>query len=413
MNAERKRNIQIGLFALVAFALLCAGLNYLKGRDLFSSGAKLTACYASVDGLTDSSPVLFRGFKIGSVKDIEIDQFATDPSKAFTVIINIEKNVEVPIDSRAEIVSTDLLGGKGVEIILGSSAEFLSTGDTISTSVRTSFLDDLGPVKDQASELMTSATGVIKDIDTILDARNRRSIDEMISCMNKAMKNIEVLTANLSRLTGSTGAVTSTFNSSSHLMESLDAQTRNLDSIMSNVNEATGSLASADLGHAVAELDSVLSKVSAALGAQGNVGKLVSDAQLYDNAAAAVENLNRLLVDIRLNPSRYMNISAFRFGGKQIYFSDTNTSSSVMRGTVYVVNIMTSKKPVDAPTSIAGKKVVENCYDGKYNYLVAPFASVEEAEAFIAENGLAVSYPNVVVEVYVDGVRRRYNTPRN
>lgn len=407
MNAERKRNIQIGLFAVVAIALLCAGLNYLKGRDLFSSGAKLTACYGTVDGLTDSSPVLFRGFKIGSVKDIEIDQFAADPSKAFTVIINIEKNVEVPIDSRAEIVSTDLLGGKGVEIILGNSDEFLSTGDTISTSVRTSFLDDLGPVKDQASELMTSATGVIKDIDTILDARNKRSIDEMLSSLNRAMRNIESLTANLSRLTGNTGAVTSTFNSSSHLMASLDTQTRNLDSIMGNVNKATGSLAAADIGHAVAGLDSVLSKVSIALSSQGNMGKLVNDAQLYDNAAAAVENLNRLLVDIRLNPSRYMNISAFKFGGKQIYFSDTNTSGSVMRGTVYVVNIMTSKKPVDAPTSIAGKKVVESCYDGKYNYLVAPFASAEEAEGFMRENVFAVSYPNAVVEVYVDGVRKR------
>lgn len=407
MNAERKRNIQIGLFAVVAIALLCAGLNYLKGRDLFSSGAKLTACYGSVDGLTDSSPVLFRGFKIGSVKDIEIDQFAADPSKAFTVIINIEKNVEVPIDSRAEIVSTDLLGGKGVEIILGNSDEFLSTGDTISTSVRTSFLDDLGPVKDQASELMTSATGVIKDIDTILDARNKRSIDEMLSCLNRAMRNIESLTANLSRLTCGTGAVTSTFDSSSRLMESLNAQTRNLDSIMGNVNKATGSLAAADLGHAVAGLDSVLSKVSIALSSQGNMGKLANDAQLYDNAAAAVENLNRLLVDIRLNPSRYMNISAFKFGGKQIYFSDTNTSVSVMRGTVYVVNIMTSKKPVDAPTSIAGKRVVESCYDGKYSYLVAPFASAEEAEGFMRENGLAISYSNAVVEVYVDGVRRR------
>lgn len=407
MNAERKRNIQIGLFALVAFALLCAGLNYLKGRDLFSSGAKLTACYGSVDGLTDSSPVLFRGFKIGSVKDIEIDQFAADPSKAFTVIINIEKNVEVPIDSRAEIVSTDLLGGKGVEIILGGSNEFLSTGDTIQTSVRASFLDDLGPVKDQASELMTSATGVIKDIDTILDARNRQNIDEMIVSLNRAMKNIETLTANLSRLTCNTGAVTSTFNSSSLLMESLNAQTRNLDSIMSNVNEVTGSLATADLGHMVAEFDSVLSKVGMALGAQGNVGKLANDAQLYDNATAAIENLNRLLVDIRLNPSRYMSISAFKFGGKQIYFSDTNTSGSVMRGTVYVVNIMTSKKPVDTPTSIAGKTVIESCYDGRYSYLVAPFASAEEAEVFLTENKLAVQYPEAKVEVYEDGVRRR------
>lgn len=406
MDAERKRNIQIGLFAAVAFALLCAGLNYLKGRDLFSSGAKLTACYASVDGLTDSSPVLFRGFKIGSVKDIEIDQFADDPSKAFTVIINIEKNIEVPADSRAEIVSTDLLGGKGVEILLGEAKEFLSTGDTISTSIRTSFLDDLGPVKDQASELMTSATGVIKDIDTILDARNKSNIDEVLSSLNKAMRNIEAITSNLNKLTCSSGAVAGTFDSSRKLMDNLNSQTRNLDSIMSNVNSATGSLANADLGHMVSQLDSVLSKMSSALSSQGSVGKLATDARLYDDAASAVENLNRLLVDIRLNPSRYMNISAFKFGGKQIYFSDTNTSSGVMRGSVYVVNILTAKKPIDVATSIAGKKVIENCYDGRYNYLIVPFATAQDANAFIDENKLISDYPSLKVELYVDGVRQ-------
>ena len=90
MNSERKRNITIGAFAIVAIAILCVGLNYLKGRNLFSSGAKLTACYASVDGLTDSSPILFHGFKVGTVKDIDIDQFASDPAKVFTVVINIE-----------------------------------------------------------------------------------------------------------------------------------------------------------------------------------------------------------------------------------------------------------------------------------------------------------------------------------
>lgn len=95
MNSEKIRNIKIGLFAIAAFVILCVGLNYLKGRDLFSSGAKLTACYAAVDGLTDSSPILYHGFKVGSVKDIEINQYAKDPSQVFTVTINIEKNLEV------------------------------------------------------------------------------------------------------------------------------------------------------------------------------------------------------------------------------------------------------------------------------------------------------------------------------
>lgn len=407
MNAERKRNVQIGVFAIVAIALLCTGLNYLKGKDLFSSGAKLTACYGSVDGLTDSSPVLFRGFKVGSVKDIDIDQFAIDPSKAFTVTFNIEKNLQVPVDSRAEIVSTDLLGGKGIEIVLGSSAEFLSTGDTIATSIRSGLLENLAPVKSQASELMVSATGVMRDIDTILDHQNKHNIEQILVSLNRAMRNVETLTANLSQLSNAGGSIAGTFNSTSQLMANLNDQTRNLDSIMANLNDATASLATADLGHVVAQLDTVLARVGGVLGSQGSVGKLANDARLYDDAATAVENLNRLLVDIRLNPSRYISISAFKFGGKQIYFSDSSTSADIMRGSVYVVNILASKKPVDAPTSIGEKKVLESCYDGRYYYIVAPFATEADAQDFITANNLSKAYPDAKVELYVDGLRSR------
>ncbi len=406
MNAERKRNIKIGLFAVVAVAILCAGLNYLKGRDLFSSGAKLTACYASVDGLTDSSPILFHGFKVGSVKDIDIDQYASDPNKVFTVTINIEKNVEVPIDSRAEIVNTDLLGGKGIEIILGNSSEILSTGDTINTSVRSGLIDQLMPMKDQASDLMTSATGVMRSVDTILDASNRQNIDDIISSMNKAMRNIEVITRNLGELTAKSGGIGGTFNSANDLMATLNNQSSRIDSIMRNATAVTNSLAKSDMGHAVSQLDSMLAGMTKLLNGNGNISKLANDEQLYDNMSDAIANLNRLLVDIRLNPSRYINVSAFKFGGKSIYFSDANSSNNIMRGTVYAVCVAKSKSPVDIPTTIAGEKVLEYCYDGKYRYIIVPFASASEAKDFISAKNIKQSYPEAEIDVYIDGVKK-------
>ena len=406
MNSERKRNITIGAFAIVAIAILCVGLNYLKGRNLFSSGANLTACYASVDGLTDSSPILFHGFKVGTVKDIDIDQFASDPAKVFTVVINIEKNIEVPIDSRAEIVNTDLLGGKGIEIVLGNSTSYLSTGDTILTSIRSSFLDDLGPVKDQASALMSSATGVFSDIDTILDASNRENINQILYNMSKTMRNMELVAYNLAKLTDQTGTVAGTFNSANRLVSDLSAQSNRLDSIMRNVNTFTASLARANVGHAFSELDSVLTSLKGAFSGDGNIGKVMNDTCLYDNLSSTIDNLNRLLVDLRLNPSRYINISAFKIGGRQVYFSDTNTANSFLRGKMFAVRLASAKKPVDFPTSICGTKIYEYCYNGRYAYLIAPFATAEEAEKFVNVNNIKTLYPDAVVEEYQDGEKR-------
>ena len=318
---DKKRNIKIGLFAIGAFAILCVGLNYLKGRNLFSSGATLTAHFANVDGLTDSSPVIFNGFKVGSVKDIDIDQYAEDPGRVFTVTVNIEKSLDVPKDSRAVIISTDLLGGKGIELRLGQSPEMASTGDSIGAGL----VEELMPVKDKASALMVSADNVMRDLDTILDMRNRDHIDAIICKMARAMENIEAITSNLAKVTSASGAMTGTLRSADEFMASLNKQTGRIDTLLASAAAVSAELANAGLGDAVMRLDSLLAKTNALMSANGNIAQLANDSQLYENMVTASENLNRLLVDVRLNPSRYINISAVKFGGRQIYFSDSNT----------------------------------------------------------------------------------------
>ena len=70
------------------------------------------------------------------------------------------------------------------------------------------------------------------------------------------------------------------------------------------------------------------------------------------------------------------------------------------------VSFFHSRKPTDAPVSIGGKKVLEYSYDGKYEYLVVPFATNKDAEGFISENNLRPQYPNLDVETFVDGKRK-------
>ncbi len=403
MNAERKRNIKIGVFAVVAFAILCVGLNYLKGRNLFTSGATLKAYYATVDGLTDSSPVIYSGFKVGSVKDIEINQETNDPSKLFTVTISLEKNIDVPVDSRAVIVSTDLLGGKGVQLVLGNSTEMASSGDSIASGINGGLLDELIPVKNDATALMRSADNVMRDIDTILDARNRAYLNDAIRRMSSVMENFEKVSRNMAAMTSATGSVYGTLQSADGFMASLNNQNGKIDTIMSNLVLMSNELAKAGLGGTVSHLDTLIAATSTLLSANGNIASMANDNKLYDNVVEVTENLNRLIVDLRLNPSRYFNVSAFKFGGKQIYFSDVNSATNVMRGTVAAICLTKSKEPIDAPVSISDKKVLEYCYNGKYQYIVVPFASESDAQSFMASNNILASYPDAQVEIFEDG----------
>lgn len=403
MNIEQRRNVKIGVFAVGAFAVLCVGINYLKGQNLFSSGTTLKACYASVDGLTDSSPVIYSGFKVGTVKEVEINQRTTDPGRLFTVTLNIEKDIDIPVDSRAMIVSTDLLGGRGVQLLMGSSASMVASGDTVASGISGGLLDELIPVKDKVTALMRSADNVMRDLAEILDEKNRGHLNTAIRRMAVAMENIENMTHNIAAMTSASGSVYGTLEAANGFMASLNSQSGRIDTIMGNLTLLSSEIASSGLGRTVASLDSLMAAATSLMTAEGNISSLANDRRLYDNVVAATENLNRLLVDLRLNPSRYINVSAFKFGGRQIYFSDVNTASNIMRGRVATVCLLRSKEPVDAPATMAGKKVLEYCYDGRYRYLVAPFASSDEASAFIEQNNLAAAYPEAVVEVFDDG----------
>ena len=44
---------------------------------------------------------------------------------------------------------------------------------------------------------------------------------------------------------------------------------------------------------------------------EGTAGKLINDKSIYDNLENATNQLNRLIEDIKLNPSRYINFSVF------------------------------------------------------------------------------------------------------
>ncbi|MBQ3634195.1 MAG: MCE family protein [Bacteroidales bacterium] len=407
MNAEKLRNIKIGVFAIVAFVILCWGLSYLKGKDLFSRGGKLTAYFSNVDGLTDSSPVIFNGYKVGGISSIEIDQYTEDPSKLFCVQLTVDKKLEVPKDSRVIIVSTDILGGKGIELRMGKSPDKASYGDVLGSGIQSGLLDDIAPLKDKAADLMTSADGVMTGLDSLLSDKNRDKLDEAIAALAVTMRNVEAITRNLEVMTRNSGAIGGTFSSADGFMGNLNKQSGKIDTIMTNMSQLSSELAQTKIGSAMEKMDSLLGRANGLLASDGNIGKIASDDKLYENLTAAIDNLNRLLVDVRLNPSRYINVSAIKIGGKQVYFSDSEGQASVLAGKVYTICILSQKTPADMPTKLGGKKVYEYFNGKTYKYLVMPFATEGEAQAFITENALKTPYPQSTVEYYEDGLQKR------
>ena len=71
----------------------------------------------------------------------------------------------------------------------------------------------------------------------------------------------------------------------------------------------------ADLGLTVRNLNATLAKVDGIMkgleAGKGTMGKLMKDDALYANLAKTSRELELLLQDVRLNPTRYVNVSVF------------------------------------------------------------------------------------------------------
>jgi phospholipid/cholesterol/gamma-HCH transport system substrate-binding protein len=101
----------------------------------------------------------------------------------------------------------------------------------------------------------------------------------------------------------------------------LDENGEELSAIFANLNSITDSLAAVrfketfeHLNAALATAEQVLQKLE---NGEGSAGLLINDPELYNNLNSAAEELDELLLDLKHNPKRYIDLSLF--GGKKKY----------------------------------------------------------------------------------------------
>ena len=70
---KRKKEVQIGLLAILAIALAYVGINFLKGIEIFKKSTTYYAHFDNLNSVTVATPVLVSGFKVGTVRSVSFD----------------------------------------------------------------------------------------------------------------------------------------------------------------------------------------------------------------------------------------------------------------------------------------------------------------------------------------------------
>ncbi|MBS1501588.1 MAG: MCE family protein [Bacteroidetes bacterium] len=307
---------KIGVLTTIAIAILILCYSYLRGNDVFSATNRFYAVYNSVEGLSVSKPVLVNGFQIGHVSNMKLR-----PDGRTVVEFKIEPQYNVPDNTLAKLVSTDLLGSKAIVFEMGNSKNYAEDKDTLKADVQGSLAESLQPIQKKAEDLIAKLDSSLQSINKIMNPDFQKNVDRSFLSIANSLQTLEGTTKKIDQLIGSqTGHINAILSNAESTSSNLKTSTSHLDSIAGNVQKFSRDLSNSNLkqtfenaNKAIADLQAAVAKIN---NGQGSLSLLINNRQLYDNLNSSSKHLDSLLIDLKAHPKRYVSFSVFG-GGKK------------------------------------------------------------------------------------------------
>lgn len=297
-----KKELKVGILAIVAIGLLVFGYNFLKGNNLFNTSRTFYAVYDDVEGLSPSAPVTINGFQVGTVTDIDFIK-----SGELLVTLNMNNDFNFSRNSKAKIYGGGLIGGKSVKIELEDDFENIAkSGDTLQSSVEEGLIElvneKLTPLKDKISRAVVEVDTLLKSVNYVFDVDTRSNLKQSFENLNET----------LSSLNSSASKIDNVLDSNEdHINSSIKkfSQTADNLSIMSDsLSQIEFKKIAQNADKTLLNLKEISNKLEAG---EGSLGKLLNDEQLYQNIENATKEMEELVRDIKMNPKRYVHFSVF------------------------------------------------------------------------------------------------------
>lgn len=302
------KEFKVGLLAVVSITILYLGFNFLKGIDFFSATNQYYAVYDEIDGLNVSNDVILNGLSVGRVAKVKIL-----PGSGNKIVVELDINSDIELHPNTIALLTDqgLLGGKIVELIIDSknSTTLLEDGDTLNSELDQGLI---ASVSETASPLVDDLGITIKQINQLLQKNNESITSTMQNLEQSSLLLKQTMQQNQSE-------INNLITNYSDVAKQLAFILQDLPPVVKKMNQFADSLNDMQLAQTAKKLDATMASLNQSMEkinqGQGTLGKLVNDDSLYVNLNQAVESFDKLMIDLKERPGRYVNFSVF--GKKQ------------------------------------------------------------------------------------------------
>lgn len=294
---------KVGALAAIAITFLVLGYNFLSGRgSLFSKTRTLNAILPDVTEISTSTPVLYKGKKVGNVTDIEMNANQVD----FKVYFDITEDIDIPVNSSVKL-SSALLGGKALNLTKSTETALTQNGATLLSVADTSLMESVGNVLKPLNKKISS---IVQSLDSLLA---NGELNQSIASLNASLKSFTRTSNNASiLLEQNMPKLTNILNNVESISANLKNNNDKITLIVSNLKTTSDNIAAAKIKETVESANNALVQVSSIMEkinkGEGTLGLLVNDKQLYNNLNKTALDLDVILKDLNQFPAKYIPI---------------------------------------------------------------------------------------------------------
>ena len=299
---KRRDEVLVGIFLTPAVAIALLGTLWLV-RGGLSSGYPLYSRFAWGQNLKPGQQVLLAGVAVGAVAEVKLrDDGYLD------VTLRVNDDVKVPKNALASVKPVGIFGDAAIALTpKGPSTVSYSQGDTV----------PVGPADTDIQAIMNRVDSIGATVQTMTKAINADLVAAGgIKDMRRSLANAAQLTEAAARLSVQLNSIaaeqnrnlTATMASFRRAASAVDSA--KIDSTMRNFQTSSASLTriAANLDSTSRHANSLIAGIERG---EGNAGKLLRDTLLYSDLRKLVGQVDTVLVDLKANPRKYINLSIF------------------------------------------------------------------------------------------------------
>jgi len=292
------KETKIGITTVLAIAFLYWGIHYLRGINLLQPNNSYYASYTHVDGLAKSAPVMLDGYQVGVVEDI---RYNFDQPGHIAVKMTLDKHLQLPKGTKA-VLTPALIGSTGITLFLGEGNAYAAKGDTLESGFDSGLMESLSNgLLPEIQEAVVRLNTVLGQIESQLS--DSGDLHHTLYELSETSNRLHSLSANLDRT----------------IKVDLPPIVGNIRTISDDLTHVSGNLSGIDFASSMTKVDdcllsaqSILAKVNSG---DNTLGLLLNDSTIYFNINHTIQDADRLLIDLKEHPRRYVHFSLF--GGKK------------------------------------------------------------------------------------------------